>query len=74
MKLNKMLREMDMFGQGIQWRLLSKDTFKSIFGALITLFLTAIFVVKIYFFVAKVTITASPKIKQQVNSTATHSF
>lgn len=48
------LKELDIFGSEIRWRLLSKDTFKSFFGSFVTLSLIALIALKIYFFIIKV--------------------
>jgi len=52
MSINK-LRELDIFGTEIKWRLKSKDNFKSIFGALITLLLAGLFIFKLLLFILK---------------------
>lgn len=50
----RMIKEIDMFGTGIQWRLLNRDTFKSYIGGLTTLTIIILFVLKIIFFINKV--------------------
>jgi len=48
------IKELDIFGSEIRWRLLSKDTFKTFFGSFVTLSLIGLIALKIYFFVLKV--------------------
>jgi len=48
------IKGLDLFGSEIKWRLLTKDTFKSFFGAFITLCLLGLLSLKVFFFVKKV--------------------
>ena len=51
--MTNILREIDIFGTEIKWRFMSKNNFKSMFGALITLLLAGLFSVKIFLFIKK---------------------
>ena len=48
-----LLREIDIFGTDIKWRFMSRDDFKSMFGAVMTLLLVGLLGLKLFFFVTK---------------------
>ncbi len=53
MSIINMLGKLDIFGTEIKWRFKSKENFKSIFGALITLLLAGLFSLKLFIFIDK---------------------
>ncbi len=49
-----LLKNIDLFGTGIQWKLLSKDSFKSSLGGFLTFLLISLFIGKLVLFIKKI--------------------